>query len=408
MALIIGLFLFFNIDVMFRSKFSADEIYKMKRLLLVAIINLALSFPLNIFRSIITAHERFIFLKTLNLITTVLSPVAMVCVLFGGYRSFGMILVAASFNILNGLINIFYCFKILKIKIIFTGLDKLLLKEIFNYSFFIFLSTIGYQIYWNTDPFIIGIFAGAASIAVYNIGSLFNTYFTGLSNAVSGLFMPKLTKMVTIDTSNKMLMPVLIKVGRIQMLVAAYIFTCFILFGRQFIARWVGSNYNFSYTIAIIFMVPQIISIIQSLFATMLEAMNMHRVKAMIYVSVAILNLIMSIIFIQIWGIVGCALGTAFGMVINFIANNIYYKYKMGLHIGQFWSEIAKIAIPCTCITILFAIILNYLKVISYQSLFLGGIAYTIAFFVTCWCFCFNNYEKKLVISPFKKFIKLN
>lgn len=66
--------------------------------------------------------------------------------------------------------------------------------------------------------------------------------------------------------------------------------------------RWAGYEYKESYYIALIVMIPQIISIIQTLFATMLEAMNKHKIKSLIYLGVAIVNLVLTLILVKYLG----------------------------------------------------------------------------------------------------------
>lgn len=62
---IIGFVLYLNVGNMFSAKMTAYEIERAKILILLLVFNLAVSFPLGIFSSIITAYEEFIFLKLL-------------------------------------------------------------------------------------------------------------------------------------------------------------------------------------------------------------------------------------------------------------------------------------------------------------------------------------------------------
>ena len=52
------------------------------------------------------------------------------------------------------------------------------------------------MLFWATDKVILGMEASTAAIAVYNIGVTFNSMFTNLSTAVSGVLQPKVTIMV--------------------------------------------------------------------------------------------------------------------------------------------------------------------------------------------------------------------
>ena len=401
-SIVIGTIIYFNLGKMMSKSLSVHEVMETKQMFMVAIVNISLSFPLSIFNSIITAHEKFVYIKLLNLIRTIMNPAIMIMVLLFGYRAFGMVIGSTVFNLLLGLVNVFYCFKILKLKIKLGAFDKVLFRQIFNYSFFVFLGAIAYQIYWNSDQLIIAMFVGSAPIAIYAVASQFNTYFISLSNVLSSMFLPKLTKMVTIEANKKDLMALLTKVGRIQYYICSYIFVGFVLVGKQFIVRWVGDGYSYCYLIAIVLMFPQIFSIIQSLFATMLEAMNMHRVKAYIYLSIAILNVIISVILVKKYQGMGCAIGTAIGMIINAVANNLYYKYVIKLDIKYFWIDMLKLVIPTTISFILGFFALGLFNLTSYISILMFGILFTIIFFIVFWVLGFNKFEKKIFISALK------
>ena len=398
-AFIIGLIIYFNIGSIFNKGLNHEEIIQMKAMFIVAIINLALSFPLNIFNSIIMANEEFVYIKIVNLIRTILNPIVMLCILLIGYRAFGMIIASTIFNLLIGIGNVMYCFKFLNLKIKFDGFNKTLFIEILKYSFFVFLASIAYQIYWNTDQFLLGMFVSSTIIAVYAVAMQFNTYFISLSNVLSSMFLPKLTKITAVDQNNAELMKILIKVSRMQFFVCSYIFMAFVLVGKQFIIRWVGKGYSLAYIIAIIVMFPQIFSIIQSLFATMLEAMNKHKIKAYIYLSVSVLNLILSILLVQRFQALGCAVSTAVGMLINAIANNFYYKYNLKLNMKSFWKEILKLCIPSCLVFVIGIGIVNMFNITTYLHILLFGIAFSFIYFCVFWLIGFNKYEKNIVFS---------
>ncbi|MVX63208.1 oligosaccharide flippase family protein [Clostridium chromiireducens] len=408
LGIIIGILIYFNLGNIFSNGLNITEIQQIKLMFIVALVNLAFAFPLNVFSGIIMANERFIFTKVLALIRAVLNPIIMVSVLALGQRALGMLIASTIFNILLGIANIIYCFKILKIKMKFLGFDEGILAEIFRYSFFIFLSAIAYRIYWSTDQFILGMFVGAAPIAIYSIGSQFNGYFISFSNVISNMFLPKLTKLAT-EENKKELMNILVKISRIQFFIASFILIGFILVGKQFILIWAGEGYELSYYIAILLMVPQIFSIIQSLFATMLEAMSKHRVKALIYLGVAIFNLVLSLFLVQILGSIGCALGTAIGMTINSLLNNWYYKFKLNLDMAYYWKNIISLAWPATLCLVLGYMLIRFINPIKYIGILLFAIIFSIAYLLIFWILALNKYEKSLIKSVFMKFkSKLN
>jgi O-antigen/teichoic acid export membrane protein len=401
-SLIASVILVFNFSSIF-SSLSESELSILKTIFIIAAINVAVSFPLNIFSSIITAYERFVYLKVINLIRVVLSPAMMVLVLLFDFRSTGMVTVALVLNLTIGVINVVFCRTKLNLTVRFTGFDTKLFKEIFSYSSYILLSSIAFQIYTNADPLIIGMFLGATPIAIFAIAAQLNTYILNFSNVLASFYLPKLTKMIVKGADQAALMLELVKIGRIQALIVGYIVSGFVLFGQSFILIWLGPDYKYAYTVALIIIIPQITSIVQSLFATMLEAMNMHRVKAFIYFSVAILKVGLTFWFIRFWGITGCAIATAIGMIINVCLNNVYYKYKLKFDILHFWLQIIRVFIPVVLLAGLSGFLLSFVSITSYVYLGMYVIVYSLLYVLTMWLFGMNAGEKKMIEGPVRK-----
>ncbi|MEK3832865.1 oligosaccharide flippase family protein [Paenibacillus sp. FSL R7-0128] len=402
LSLLASVILVFNFDAIFSSLDEA-ELGILKTIFIIAAINVAVSFPLNIFSSIITAYERFVYLKIINLIRVVLSPAMMVLVLLFDFRSTGMVTVALVLNLAIGVINVVFCRTKLNLRVRFHGFDTKLFKEIFSYSSYILLSSIAFQIYTNADPLIIGMFLGATPIAIFAIAAQLNTYVLNFSNVLASFYLPKLTKMIVKGADQAALMLELVKIGRIQALIVGYIVSGFVLFGQSFILIWLGQDYKYAYTVALIIIIPQITSIVQSLFATMLEAMNMHRVKAFIYFSVAILKVALTFWFIRIWGITGCAIATAIGMIINVCLNNVYYKYKLKFDILHFWLQIIRVFIPVVLLSGVCGFLLSFVSITSYVYLGMYVILYSLIYVLTMWLFGLNGAEKQMVAGPVRK-----
>lgn len=402
-AICFGILIYKNIDIIFTTGLSNIEIASLKAMFIIAMINVVFSFPLNVFNGIIVANEKFIYNKTIALIRTTINPIIMILVLALGYKALGMIVVSTIFNITLGVVNIRYCFKILKIRFKFNNVNISIFKEIFKYSFFIFLGGIAHNIYWSTDQIILGMFVSSTSISIYTIGALFNSYFMAFSNVIGGMFLPKITKMISEECDKDKLMNVLIKVSRIQFYIAMFIIMGFILVGRDFIKIWAGNGYNTSYYIAILVMIPQIFSIIQSVFVTVLEAMNKHKVKSYIYLGVSLLNLILTLVLVDRYGVIGCATATCVGMLINAYLNNLYYKYKLNLNMQYYWKNIVKI-IPSMIICFFIGILIVVkIKIQNYLSIGIFVFIFSIVYISICWIMSFNLYEKSIILTILKK-----
>lgn len=403
LVILSGSFLVKNIHLFFSNSLTQNEMIRIQWMMALMIFNLAISFPFGIFGAIITAHEQFIFPKLVAILRQILNPLVMIPLLLLGYKSLGMTVATTCLNLIFIWVNLYYCFKFLKIKIKFNNMDFSVLKEIIGYSFFVFLNMIVDKIYWSTDQFILGSVRGTVAVAIYSIGSIFNQYYMNFSIAISGVFLPKVTKMVTQNATDEEISNLFIRIGRIQFILMSFILSGFILVGKDFIAIWAGEGYEESYFISLVVMIPLTIPLIQNLGITILQAKNMHQFRSTVYIMIAIVNVLISIPLAKVYGGVGCALATGISMVIgNIIIINIYYYKKIHINIPKFWLEISRLSVP---VVISFGIVLLINKLIPLSgviNILFTGIVFTIVFVPLMWLLGMNNSEKELFIGPVK------
>ncbi|MEH7110730.1 oligosaccharide flippase family protein, partial [Bacillus sp. JJ1764] len=346
-TIIVGGILYKNIDSMFSATLTGDELEKAKIMMLILIINFALSFPLSVFGSIIQAYEKFIFIRLVTIIRTIIGPCITLPLLLLGHGSVSLVVVNAILNILCLVLNVIYCYKVLKIDITFDKFDYKLLREIAGYSFFIFLNVIVDKIYWSSDQFILGMLSGTIMVAVYSVGMQFVLMYINFSTSVSGLLLPRISMMVANNAASNEFTQMMIKFGRVQYIIMAYIISGFILFGQNFISIWAGSEYNNAFFIVLIIMVPLTIPLIQNVGLSILQAKNLHGFRSVVYSIIAVLNILISIPLAKMWGGIGCAIATGISLTIgNIIVMNIYYHKKIKVNIPLFWKNILFLSIP--------------------------------------------------------------
>ena len=401
-ALIAGTLLTINCENIFNATMSPDELYKTKTMLWLMTFNLAFTFPMSIWGSIMTAFERFIFQRTINIVRSILNPLVMVLLLTIGYKAVAMVVVTTVFNVVTLLINYYYCKKNLKIKVTFKDFDHKFLKEVSVYSFWIFLNIIMDRIYWSTGQFILGIYKGAVAIAVYAVAIQLQHLFTMMSTAISGVFLPRITSITTKENSDKEISDIFIRTGRIQYIIISFILSMFIIVGKPFINFWAGDGYDDAYTIALLFMVPLTVPLIQNIGITVLQARNKMKFRSLLYLFISIGSFIISIPAAKHYGGIGCAVATSTALVLGqCIIMNVYYYKKQSIDIPRFWKEIGHMSIVpiifvTTSIFIFNSASLNLYDINTFTiSCALLAIIYSILF----WKFSINKSEKELVMS---------
>lgn len=404
LAFLIGLGLYFNIDALFDATMDMEELAKVRVMMLLMVFNIAFTFPMSIWGAIITAYEDFVFQKLVNIARIILNPLVMIVLLYMGYKAIAMVVVITLFNVITLCINAWYCRYRLYIRVKFARFKWNFLREVAVYSFWIFLNAIMDRIYWSTGQFVLGMFVGAAAVAVYAVAIQLEHIFMSFSNAISGVFLPKVTAMVTKENNSKAISDLFIRTGRIQFLIMAFVLTGFILFGRQFVILWAGDAYEDAYTIALLFFIPLTVPLIQNLGITILQARNQMKFRSILYVVIAICSLGISIPLAKLYGGIGCAIGTALALIAGqIIAMNIYYYKKVSINIPLFWREILKMSIPPFFIGMIGWWILQYIEINGVVSLSISITVFSIIYLPLVWFTGMNSYEHNLFGAPLVK-----
>lgn len=402
---ILGLILYFNVNTIFANTMTTDEIQKTKIMMLILSFNLAITFPFTIYSSIISAYEKFTYQKIVSILNTLLKPILMIPLLLLGYKSITMTVVITIVNIGVLISNYIYCKNKINIKIKFMGFDKLLFKTIFGYSFFIFIGVIVDKINWSVDQFILGAVSGTVAVSIYSVAAQLNTLFINLSTAVSGVMLPKMSKMVAKNSNPDELTDEMIKIGRIQYYIIFLMASGLVLFGKQFIIAWVGLEFELAYYVALILIIPVCFPLIQNLGLSIMQAMNKYKFKSISTLIMAIINVIASYFLAIKYGVIGSAIGTAGSLILcNIILINVYYHKVIKIDVIKFWKEIFKMTLLFLIPVVLIIVIMLIISLNGMISVIVYGVIYVLAFSLISYFIVMNKYEKGVVNKFLKKF----
>lgn len=399
-CVICGGIMILNITMIFGDGLTASEYSTARVLMALMIFSLAITFPNSVFDCNLIAHEEFIFQKMLSLLQSILNPFLALPLLLLGKGSIGIVAVSTILTVVSFVINCFYSLNKLKMKFIFKGFQFSLLKEMWVFTFFIFISQIIDQVNWSVDKLLLGRIVGTGAVAIYGVGGQINSMYLQFSTAVSNVFVPTVNRIVATDNDNKKLTDIFTKVGRIQFFIMMLVLSGFILIGKPFIEHWAGSAYSEAYYVTLFLIIPVTVPLIQNLGIEIQRAKNMHKSRSLVYLVIAVANIFISIPLIKVFGVVGAAMGTAIALVAgNIIFINWYYQRKIKLDMFYFWKNILK-AVPSVVVPCILGIIgVRFLKTESVTQLILFVMMYTAIYVISIWLLGFNDYEKSIIRS---------
>lgn len=406
-ALIAGLGLYFNVDNLFGDTMTAVELDHARIMMIILVFNLAFTFPMSIFGSIITAYERFVFPKVINIVRVILNTVVMIVLLNMGYKAIAMVIVHTVFNVLTLIINYIYCKRKLHIEIHFARFKWDFLREVAVYSFWIFLNVIIDKVYWSTGQFILGAVAGTVAISVFAVAIQLQGMYMMFSTAISSVFLPKVTGMVALKNDRKEISDLFIRTGRIQNIAMALILFGFIVFGKSFIILWAGDEYAGAYSITLLFFVALYIPMIQNLGITILQARNQMKFRSLLYIAIAAVALVAQYFLAKEYEGFGCAIAIAGALFLGQgLILNIYYNVKQGLDIGLFWKEILKMDIVPVGVSVVALFVMSQFEIQTWAQLCIGIVIYLAVYIPFFYLFSMNKSERMLILEPIKKVFK--
>lgn len=408
-ALVCGTFVAFNLEQgmvfgFLTTKLTAAEVGTLKILILLMTVNLALSFPMGVYGAVITAHEKFTFRKVISIIREITMPVVVLVVLFMGHKSIALVAIHVVFNIAVLISDFLYAKKVIGYKSDFSKLDKSVIKEIVNYSVYIFIGMVVDRISDATNSMVIGAVSGTVAVAVYGIAVQINHYYLNFSASIGSFFFPRIVSMSVKDANPKELSDLFIKVGRVQLFVISLICSGFIAFGKDFMLLWAGKDYVSAYYIIVVLMIPTLIGRSQSLGTQILLAKDKHKFRAIFYLGITVFDILISIPLVMLWDGLGAAVGTAIAQLIGpVIVMNIYYSRVIGLDIKGYFKSTIPILFKVS-VVLLLGMMLNHFLVAD-RWLILGAevALYLVVYLAAMYFWAFNKYEKSLVSGIVRK-----
>ena len=157
-AIVIGLILALNTTTLFGNSLTESEIILTKKLMIVLVLNIGLTFPSSVFDANIIVNEQFIFQQTRQIIQSLLVPVISVILILNGFGvlaiGFTQLIVTLIFLILN----LDYCLKKLNMEFAFKNLPFNLFKQLAMFSFFILLKSNALYVLTSITQYALSIF----------------------------------------------------------------------------------------------------------------------------------------------------------------------------------------------------------------------------------------------------------
>lgn len=406
-GLLAGLCLSFKAEAIFGTKLSSSDYELLKTLFLILSFTTAVTIIDCIFSSLVIAHERFVIAKTVNLFKSIIVPILGIPMLLYGYGSIALFLITLGIVLVTTIFNALYCFKGLKVKINFRYFNKTLFKSIVIFAGAIVIQGIMDLLNWQIDKFILTRVQGAVEVSIYSVGAFLNYFYILISLCLSSVFISEVNRLVALK-KDQLLSELFIKSTRIFVYILVLVMSGYCIFGKAFIIRWAGVEYEKSFYVGLLIMLPVTFSISMGLGQDIVRAKNVHKRQIMYSIVVSFFNLLISIPLAMKYGAIGSAFGTFISeVIICIILLPPYYQKYANLDMKKCYYQLMMLT-PGFIIPFVVGWWFNYKGIIenNYFSIIIYGALYTVIYSLSVYFISTNDYEKEFLKKVFRKIVR--
>ncbi len=236
---------------------------------------------------------------------------------------------------------------------------------------------------------------------------LIDSYNTTLANAINGFFLPIVTDLYVNTTGKARLNDLMIRVGRIQVLILGLVLVGFIILGREFINLSMGSDFEGSYYIALLLILPGIVILTLEIPNTLLLVIDKLKFRSYLNISGGIVGIIISILLSTKLGALGAGIGIFIGSVLfNLIGMNIIYWKRLKLNIPRFLKDChLNLLVPILLSLIVGFIIQRILPADDWLQFALKVLLVGSFYIIIMWLVGMNSFEKQLIVSVINRIL---
>lgn len=361
----------------------------------------AVSFPLRVCASTLVGYQRMAVVNLLNLAGSLLTILIAVILLRLGAGLLALPIGSVTAGLIAavaGMIALRASIPGLRIRRQFVSSGEA--RELFGWSWQLFLNNMAVLIIYQTDNLVIAGSAGLEAVTTYTLTSRLPLYAMPLIFALSDSCLPAAVELC-VQGNRERLRAVYQRVLQTTSAAAVGIATIAWIFNDSFMRLWVGEQNNGGNALTLAFgfiLVSRVLNQTASI-----VVISTGKLRGVVFMSLAeaALNLALSLWLVKAYGIMGVAVGTA---VAGAITSNWYVVYvvcrELGLSIFGYLSRGPLPALLAIVPTAAIGLaILRYYPVTGWWRLFIAGGATGAAYLISYALLGLREHERRLIYS---------
>jgi len=293
--------------------------------LVISSVFFLLKLPLRIFNVTLRSLNLIYKEQLFGLLFTIIQFIGVVIVLWAGIGIIGLSVVYGLTGLLSGVVLFFYLHRIIPdFSVSIELADKITAKKLMSPGGYFFMLQLAGGLIWATDNIIISVVLGVAEVAPYAIAFKIFMLTIGIVSVITSNMLPTITAAYALKNMQQLsdlytrALKLCLGLGLLALFVLVSI-------GPDLMIKWIGVDNYVGNTTFYFFICLTFISIILWPSDAILVGTTQHKGYALVAVLEGIINIILSIWWIHIWGVAGVAAAT---LTARLTTNGWYMFYR--------------------------------------------------------------------------------
>jgi O-antigen/teichoic acid export membrane protein len=276
----------------------------------------ALGFPTSVFGGIVNGFQRQYLNGIVAFVTAIVVAGVNVAVLLAGYGLAELVAATTAVRILSYVLyalNAYRVFPALRIRPQYFRRDRL--REVTGFSVFILIIDLANKLNYSTDTIVIGAFLGTSAVAIWAVAQRLIEIVQRITDQLNAILFPVVVESSTVQRVDR-LQKILVQGTRLSLAMVVPLATVLGLTARPLVMIWVGPAFSASVNVIYILSIVVALRVGNATSAVILKGSDVHKFLAFSNLSMAASNLILSVLFVRVYGLIGVAIGTLIPMLV--------------------------------------------------------------------------------------------
>lgn len=296
---------------------DVTELWRFRLVIVIMGLNFALSFPMMAYNGLFSANFRYDIATAIELGKLISTNLLFLYFINQGYSIIALAVITTVVQQCGNIVKLVVFKRMFPtVGVRKNAFARDLIGPLYGYGWKAFLHSIADFLRFEIDLMVVTAFVNLSAVTIYNIAGQLVMYFRFLLGSVIGVIVPLYAQY---DASQQMdkLREAFSFSAKIAAVLSVILGGSAIVFGEAFIRIWMGDEFAESYTVMTILLCGAMFHVSQEPALALAYGTAQHGPYAKVAMLEGILNIILSIVLVKIFGLIGVAYGTTLPMILS-------------------------------------------------------------------------------------------